>query len=147
MDEFAELLPYSRQGFHCSQILILKGLENLGKANPELVRAMDALGGGVGFTGELCGALTGGACLLGLYAGRGEAEQPEDPTLDNMVQELVGWFKQEYGEQYGGIRCVELIGGDNQNKKLRCPGIIAGVYQKVKEILVEKGYDLSGEDV
>lgn len=146
MDEFADLISLGRQGFHCSQILILKGLENMGKNNPELVRAMDALGGGVGFSGELCGALTGGACLLGLYAGKSEADQPEDPQLDFMVQDLVRWFQAEYGQQFGGIRCVELLEGNNQNKVTRCPVMITGVYRKVVELLIEHGYDLSGEE-
>ncbi len=144
MDESPELIELARQGYHCSQILVLKGLQHMGRTSPELVRAMDALGGGVGFSGELCGALTGGACLLGLYAGKSEADQPEDPQLDLMIQDLVKWFQAEYGEQFGGIRCAELLSGNSRNKATRCPMMISGVYQKVKELLIENGYDLSG---
>ena len=141
MNEAEDLLVLAQQGYHCSQVLVMKGLEQMGRTSPELVRAMDALGGGVGFSGELCGALTGGACLLGLFAGRSEPDQPTDPQLDSMVQELVRWFKTEYGEVFGGIRCVELLAGDNRNKMTRCPMLITGVYQKVSELLIEHGYD------
>ena len=144
MDEIEHLIILRRQGFYCSQILMLQGLEQLGKSNPDLIRAMHGLAGGLGFSGELCGALTGGASLLGLYAGKGEAGQPEDPRLDFMIMDLVKWFKAEYSAQFGGIRCEEILAGNSQNQSIRCPILVAGVLQKVKDLLVENGYDLSG---
>jgi C_GCAxxG_C_C family probable redox protein len=143
-NELEQLMVLRRQGFYCSQILMLQGLEQMGKSNPELIRAMHGLAGGLGFSGELCGALTGGASLLGLYAGKGEADQPEDPRLDFMIMDLVKWFKTEYAEQFGGIRCEEILAGNSQNQVTRCPILVTGVLQKVKELLVENGYDLSG---
>jgi C_GCAxxG_C_C family probable redox protein len=144
MDNLDQLMAYRQQGFYCSQILILQGLEMMGKSNPDLVRAMHGLAGGLGFSGELCGALTGGACLAGLYTGKGTPEQPEDPRLIFIIEDLVRWFKAEYAGQFGGIRCEEILAGNNQNQSTRCPILVAGVLQKVKELLVENGYDLSG---
>ncbi len=143
MEELDQLMALRQQGFYCSQMLVLQGLEMQGKNNPDLVRAMHGLAGGLGFAGELCGALTGGAALLGLYAGKGTPEQVEDLRLNFMTADLVNWFKAEYGEPFGGIRCEEILAGDNQNKN-RCPVMVLGVLQKVKELLVENGYDLSG---
>ena len=145
MDEFSGLVSLREQGFYCSQILVYQGLEMLGKSNPDLIRAMHGLAGGLGFSGELCGALTGGACLIGLYAGKGTPEQVEDPRLDFMIADLVKWFKLEYGGQYGGIRCEEILAGNPSNQISRCPVLANGVLQKVKELLVENGYDLAGE--
>jgi C_GCAxxG_C_C family probable redox protein len=144
MDDFDGLMKLRQQGFYCSQIIVLQGLEMTGKSNPDLVCAMQGLAGGLGFSGELCGALTGGACLLGLYAGKGTSEQPEDPRLDFMVTDLVKWFKAEYAEPFGGIRCQEILAGDSQNQAKRCPLLITGVLQKTKDLLVENGFDLSG---
>jgi C_GCAxxG_C_C family probable redox protein len=107
---------------------------------------MHGLAGGLGFTGELCGALTGGASLLGLYAGRGTPEEPQDPRLLFMVEDLVKWFKAEYGEQFGGIRCAEILDSNSHNQMMRCPELVNGVLQKVKELLIENGYDLTGLD-
>ncbi len=146
MDNMEQLITLRKQGFYCSQMILLKGMEQMGKTNPDLVRAMHGLAGGLGFSGELCGALTGGASLLGLYAGKGTPEQEEDPKLDFMIQDLVKWFKAEYGEQFGGIRCEEILAGNNQNKMTRCPLMVSGVIQKVNELLVENGFDLSGLD-
>jgi hypothetical protein len=144
MDNVDKLLKLRRQGFFCSQILLLQGLEQMGKTNVDLIRSMNGLAGGLGFSGELCAALIGGAALLGLYAGKGLPEEDEDPRLDFMVQDLVNWFKAEYSEKYGGIRCEEIINGSSQNKAIRCPLLVSGVLQKVNELLVENGYDLSG---
>jgi C_GCAxxG_C_C family probable redox protein len=146
MDELEQIAQLRQQGFYCSQILMLQGLEQMGKTNPDLIRAMHGLAGGLGFSGELCGALTGGASLLGLYAGKGTPEEAEDPRLFFMTMDLVKWFKAECAEQYGGIRCEEILAGDSQNRAVRCPTLVMNTLQKVKELLVENGYDLSGLD-
>jgi Putative redox-active protein (C_GCAxxG_C_C) len=136
-----------QQGFFCSQILLLLGLELQGKENPDLVRAAHGLAGGLGFTGETCGALTGGACLVALYAGKGMPDEEDDPRLMFILEDLVKWFKAGYGQQFGGIRCEEILGENARYMAARCPTIVAGTFQKVKELLVENGFDLAGEEL
>jgi len=143
-NEMMRMVELGRQGFYCSQILLFMGLEAQGKSNTDLIRVMSALAGGLGFSGDLCGALTGGACLLGLYAGRGLPEEEEDPRLNLMITELVEWFAQEYGQVYGGIRCETILGDDPVAKRTRCPTLVLGTYEKVKALLLENGFDLSG---
>ena len=144
MDDTARIRELKEQGFFCSQILMILGMELQGKENPDLVRAMHALAGGIGFTGETCGALTGGACLVGLYAGKGTPAQEDDPRIMFMLEDLVKWFKEGYGKEYGGIRCEEILGDNSKNMGVRCPTMVMGTLQKVKELLVENGFDLSG---
>lgn len=144
MDEYEKLAALRKQGFFCSQILMLLGLELQGKTNPDLVRSMHGLAGGIGFNGETCGVLTGSACLMGLYAGNGLPEEDEDPRLMFMIQDLFKWFNQNIGEQYGSIRCEEILQGDRRNMAVRCPDMILSAYQKCKDLLVENGFDLSG---
>ena len=144
MGELERLQELKQQGFYCSQILVMLGLEAQGKQNPDLVRAMQGLAGGLGFYGDTRGALTGGACLLGLYAGKGLPEEPEALHLDFMIRELVEWFKDGFGQEYGGIRCENILSGTPKNQPLRCPTIVAGTFQQIKEILVANGYDLAG---
>jgi hypothetical protein len=146
MDDMERMRKLKQQGFFCSQILIILGLELQGKSNPDLVRCMHGLAGGLGFTGETCGTLTGGACLLGLYAGKGMPEEEFDPRLLSMIEALVAWFKESVGAQYGGITCGHILEDNLQNQLTRCPPLVAGTYQKVKELLVENGFDLSGAD-
>ena len=143
-NEMIRMIELAQQGFYCSQILLVMGLEAQGKANTDLIRAMSGLAGGLGFSGELCGALTGGACLLGLYAGRGVPGEEEDQRLNVMITELVEWFAQEYGQMYGGIRCETILGEDPGARRTKCPTMVLGTYEKVKALLLENGFDLSG---
>lgn len=147
MDDMDRIRGLKQQGFFCSQILLLLGLELQGKENPDLIRAMHGLAGGLGFAGETCGALTGGACLLGLYAGKGRPEDDDDPRLNFMIEDLVKWFKAEYGQQFGSIRCEEILGENARYMAVRCPAMVVGVFQKVKELLVENGFDLAGTEL
>lgn len=136
----AELL---QQGFCCSQVLVLMGLEAQDKENPDLVRAVQGLCGGIGSAGETCGSLTGAACLLSLYAGRGQPGEIADRQLGLMLDELADWFKDEIGQHYGGIRCSEILAGDPANQMLRCPGIVVETWQKARDLLVANGYELA----
>jgi hypothetical protein len=62
-----------------------------------------------------------------------------------MITDLVEWFKQEYIPLYGGIRCEEILNDDAKNQVTRCPLIVAATFQRVKELLVENGFDLAGQ--
>jgi hypothetical protein len=137
------MLQLRSERFYCSQVLVTMALDLLGRDDPTLVRAMEGLAGGLGFTGDTCGTLSAGAVALGLWAGRGRAEEDEDPTLIFMIEDLVRWFNEGYGNEYGGIRCREILAGDPNAQATRCPVMVAGTFQKVKELLVDNGFDLS----
>lgn len=140
-DESLRMMELSLEGFGCSQIALILGLEAQGKTNPDLVRAISGLHGGLGFSGKICGALSGGCCLLALYAGRGTSEETEDSRLAPMIRSLVEWFEEEYKKQYGGIDCAEILQGDPRNQISRCPTIMAETFNKVKEILAANNID------
>jgi C_GCAxxG_C_C family probable redox protein len=141
------MMELNRQGFKCSQILLTLGLEARGKKNPDLVRAMTGLCGGIGFSGKICGSLTGGVCLLGLFAGKGAPEEEEHEKFLLMVEELLHWFENEIAESYGGINCEEIIGEDlaSRTPNPKCGKIVAGTFEKVKEILDENNIKMTGE--
>jgi len=50
---------------HCSQVLAMVGLEKLGLDDPSVIKALGAFGGGIGGTGNICGALVGAASVIG----------------------------------------------------------------------------------
>ena len=51
-DEVFRMFELHSQGYTCSQILVTLGLEAQGKINPDLVKAVHGLGGGIGFSGR-----------------------------------------------------------------------------------------------
>jgi hypothetical protein len=139
-NELTRMLELVTNGYYCSQILLTLGLENRGLHNPDLVRTMAGLAHGAGFGEGTCGALTGGACLLALYAGKGCDEEQEHENFMTMRSQLADWFKDTVGEQYDGIDC-ETIVGDGEDKQVRCGQIVAAVYSRVMALLEEHGID------
>ncbi len=143
-DEFFRMIELAQDDMLCSQIILQMGLEALGKDDPDLVRAMGGLAGGLGFSGKMCGALSGGACLIALYAGKGSSDEAEDSRMNDMIKELVTWFENEYGPVYGSTECKDILEDNPQNRVERCPQITYSTFQKVKEILAANGFKLSG---
>lgn len=139
MDLFDRMLELSGQGYYCAQILLILAMELEEKENPDLVRAMGGLNGGLGFRGELCGALTGGCCMLSYFLGKGEPEEMEDPGTNEILGEFVQWFDQTIGAQYAGCNCHDILEGNPANKMQRCPEIVEQVFQKCFELLQEHG--------
>ena len=84
-EEAFRVAELSLQGFSCSQVMAIMALEAQGKTSPELVRAMSGLLAGLG-CGRLCGCVTGGCCVLGLYGGRGDVDEAEDARLPVMLR-------------------------------------------------------------
>jgi C_GCAxxG_C_C family probable redox protein len=144
-DEFLKMVDLSKKGFYCSQILVIMALEAQEKSNKDVVRAMSGLICGIGSCGKLCGALTGGACVLGLYAGKGAAGEKVDERLDLMLHELVEWFESTYTERFGSTDCSGILQDDMRNRITRCPGIVMETWEKIQEILSVHGYSISDD--
>jgi C_GCAxxG_C_C family probable redox protein len=140
-DLLFRMMELKSRGFYCSQIMMLLALDNQEKTNPDLIRAMAGLAFGIG-SGDVCGALTGGACIFSLYSGKGTDDEEENYRMMGMLQDLGDWFRETYTEAYGGIRC-DLITEDGTLRNERCGAIVAATYQKVMEILVTNDFDLS----
>ena len=103
-DLFMRMLDLTSQGYACSQILLMLGMELNGEENSAVVRTMAGLNEGMYGSGRLCGCLTGGSCLLGYFSGKGlEEDELEHPAFRKMVAEFSAWFEETWGGQYGGI--------------------------------------------
>ena len=148
MDEArVRMIQLARKGYFCSQILIMLGLEARGEKNPDLIRAMDGLAGGCDEGSCTCGSLTGGCCLIALFAGRGNEHEQRNPGYRQMMQELVRWFWKSYGFNYGGIDCMAISeAGRPENASQRCWTIMESVYLKVEEILTSHGVVMCKHD-
>jgi C_GCAxxG_C_C family probable redox protein len=138
------MMELDYKGYYCSQIILILALEAQGKSNPDLVRAMGGLAHGSGFDNGICGTLTGAACLLGLYAGKGSDEEHEDEQLKFMLKDLGDWFAQTFGKRYGDVTC-EVIVGDRTEMRQRCAAIVEETYAKLMELLSASGYYVSIE--
>jgi C_GCAxxG_C_C family probable redox protein len=140
-DMMMRLMELKHKGFYCSQIMMKMALDTQDKENPDLIRSMAGLAFGVGI-GEVCGALTGAACILSLYAGKGTDEEEESSLMPGMLHELGDWFKDTYGGKFGGIGC-DIITEDGALRNERCGAIVSETYSKAIEVLVANNFDPS----
>jgi C_GCAxxG_C_C family probable redox protein len=138
-DMILQLMRLKAKGFCCAQIVLTLALEAQGKTNADLVRSVGGLCFGINGSGEVCGALSGGACLISLYAGKGGDEEASDDRYMAMMGELVDWFGGAAYDEYGGTRCSEIL--ERFPDRSICGRIVADTYGKCMDILVSHGFD------
>ncbi len=139
-----KMMEMGAKGYCCSQIIMALALEARGEENPHLIRAMSGLCQGMGDCQAVCGVLSGAACALALFVGKGEDAETEDFRLPLMLSELNQWFHETVGAQYGGVNCCDIL-GDREcgNPDMgRCSDILAQTHEKLRAILTEN--DLLG---
>ncbi len=141
-DTIMRLLPLQAKGYPCSQMMMIMALEEQGRENPPLVRAMAGLAKGLGDSSGSCGAMGGGACVLALYAGKGGDDEQALEAFKPMLAELNEWFA-EQTKEYGGSLCHEITENKAGSVEMapRCGQLIADTYDKVMQLLVEHGID------
>jgi hypothetical protein len=141
------MLELANQGYLCSQIIIILGLEARGETNPSLVKAVGGLSMGCGEGSCTCGVLTGGCCLLALFAGKGSEKEDWNENYPKMSQDLVRWFWHSYGFSYQGIDCMAIREAEaSLPPQQRCWKIMEDVYNKVMSILTLYGINICDED-
>jgi C_GCAxxG_C_C family probable redox protein len=133
------LMRLKAKGFCCAQMILILALEAQGKTNTDLVRSVGGLCFGINGSGEACGALSGGACLLSLYAGKGDEEETAHHLYELMMYELAEWFREAADGEYGGTRCDEIL--ERFPDRSICGKIVAHTYEKCIDILVGHGFD------
>lgn len=137
-DYTTEMLALYEQGYDCAQILMRLVLDAEGKEDPDLIRALAGLNGGIGGSASTCGCLTGGACLLAYYVGKGADDETAHDNYREIMQRFTEWFK-EYIAEYGGCECYQILDGDNRNKIQRCPLLMEATLEECLTLLEENG--------
>ena len=136
------MIELAEKEYNCSQIMMILALDQEGRENPDLVRAMSGLGDGCGFFKETCGIMTAAAAILSGYAGKGADSETESEKLLPMLEELGDWFQDEISAKYQGTRCTDIVGdlvGTEEGKQI-CGGIIFQTYNKVNQILADNNF-------
>lgn len=140
------VLKLGGKGYSCAQIVLLSGLNYLGRDNPDLIRAAAALAQGGGCSGELCGALSGGLCLLGLYLGKGSDAELAEPDEQLLYNNLVEWFREAHAVN-GKITCDAILGLEPGQacamNPSTCGQLVASVLEHAVGLLLEHGHDPS----
>ncbi|MDR2051307.1 MAG: C-GCAxxG-C-C family protein [Deltaproteobacteria bacterium] len=141
------VLELAARGYSCAQIVMLMGLRLLGRENPDLTRAMSGLAMGA-CIGSVCGALSGGLCLIAVHTAKGLEDERPFPLSRSLMGALVKWFTFE--ELGGGIKpeCAEIFKAAGKSfdpsssiPVSSCADLVARTWIKAVSILSENGLD------
>ncbi len=132
-DTILRLVQLKKKGYCCSQMMIMLALEKQNRTNPELIKSVGGLCFGIYGTGEVCGALSGGSCLIALYAGKGSDEEDASDRYISMIRELSDWFHGMTEEEFGGVRCEDIL--QRFPDRSMCAQIVADTYEKCMTLL------------
>lgn len=149
------VLELGSKGYTCAQILIIGALRLMGEENEALVRSMSALSQGIGNSGQMCGALAGGLCLLSMYTAKGNDYEQAMQEEALLMEALLTWFDEEMCKGCDNS-CNAILGLTNLDSNSdtvlapirtmnqeSCGHLLAHVWNKCLQLLTEYGVDPS----
>lgn len=94
------------QGYNCAQSVLLAFEDITGLDRETAARVASSFGGGIGGSGEVCGALTGALMALGLVVGNTD---PADKAAKEFHRRRSFDFAVLFEAEQGSLRCWELL--------------------------------------
>lgn len=98
---------YHQEGFNCAESVLLALCREMGIESSLIPRIATGFGGGIGHTGDICGAVTGAVMALGIRFGRSD---PQDKETRDKLYLLVESFLRKVEKNLGHLDCLSLIG-------------------------------------
>ena len=122
------ILGEKLRGHCCSESIMAMFLEDAGRENDDLIKAMGAFCGGMREY-LVCGTLAAAISVIFVAA------ESYEQARDEMRPKMMKWFL----ESYGTYSCEELLDGDETRRLTLCPTIVEETYCKLIEILEDAG--------
>lgn len=97
-------------GYNCAQAVFCAFEDMTGIDRDTGAALASSFGGGLGRMREICGAVSGGAMVLGILKGYSD---PKDGEHKKQHYALVREFAERFREQNGSYICRELLSGVN----------------------------------
>lgn len=138
-----------KSGFNCSQAVFAAFADEFGMDEETALKVSAGLGGGVGRSREVCGAVCGASMLVGFKHGAIKGDDSESKMkCYAVVQEIIAEFKKEYPT----IVCRELLSLGEGNftdpqpeartaqyyKKRPCVQIVEDAARAVEKVLFKE---------
>jgi len=130
------------EGYRCSEAILAEYGPKFGLAPGLAMKIGCAFGGGVGSTGDLCGAVSASIVVLGLKFGRTEKDDAARRlATDSKVQEFLKKFRQKHKH----TTCNDLVGFDRSTPEGHDKAAAAGVFKKLCPCYVEDAAEILEE--
>jgi C_GCAxxG_C_C family probable redox protein len=113
-DKAAQLFA---DGFHCSQAVLCACAELFKNEPPapEVIAAMAPFAGGMGSSGQVCGALSGALATIGFTLGKTAPQQENHKQMCSVSYAMMHKFT-EITEPHGSIQCTDIAQVDWKDK-------------------------------
>lgn len=143
---------YFKEGYNCSQAVVLAFSEELGRDCSAAMRMASAFGGGMGRLREVCGAVSGMMLVLGFLFGQ---EKAMDVKVKGELYARVQEVAKNYEKENGSIVCRELLGLNQKReqpipeerteryyKKRPCPELVGCAAEILESYITEHQEEL-----
>ncbi len=146
MDKAEKAAACFRDGCNCSQAVLTAFCEEYGMDRKLALKTACSFGGGMGHTGQVCGAVSGALLVLGLKYGPDNAADQQSKTRNyRIVKDFVNRFK----ALNSSTNCTELIGYDLSDDaqltlarqadvfKMKCGRYVSDAVRLLTEMIAE----------
>jgi len=124
-DPVARAEALFREGYACSQAVLMAFASKLGIKEEDAAAVASAFGGGTARNGLTCGALTGAFMAIGLHAGNRTAQ---DEARKNDAYARVNVLLRRFVEEHGAADCRTLTGRNLADPVQRQQAADAGAF-------------------
>ena len=129
--------------YNCAQSVFGPFADLFGLDQETAFRIATPFGGGIGHSGETCGAVSGGIMVIGLARGISVYDQAQKQACYDLTHTFLERFK----TQFGSLTCPGLLGMDISHPEVleqaramnlfhtRCPAFVGGAARMVADLL------------
>lgn len=125
---YGEKAAELKETLNCGQAVVVALADLAGLSEDKAKALATGLGGGLR-CGEACGAYTGAVLALSLTVGADGMGKPGGPVAETLKE-----FSAEFKEQFGAIRCNDLLAQNGCDHAV-CNGFCAWCADKAAEII------------
>jgi C_GCAxxG_C_C family probable redox protein len=144
MTKADEAVTLFKCGFSCSQAVLSVFAPQFGLERDIALQISQGFGAGIGYSDDVCGAVSGAVMVIGLRYGRTTAE---DKAAKERTYAIVGEFLKRFKERNGSVECTTLLGynlsdpqqvAEAKKRKAvmaRCPALVWDAVELVKDLI------------
>ena len=142
-----EAVALFQEGYNCAQAVFAAGVRPYGLAKETALRVGQAFGGGMGRTGNVCGAVTGALMVIGF---KRAALDPKDMQAKLDAHRIAQAFLTSFAARHRSLLCRDLLGCDIatpegfkqvQDQNLHatvCAPLVASATELIEQLLAAK---------
>jgi C_GCAxxG_C_C family probable redox protein len=130
------------EGYNCAQAVLACCGRDYGLPHQTAINIAQAFGGGIGRTGNICGAVTGALMLIGFKCG---IKNAKDVAAKQEAHRLAREFMERFRAHNGSIICCDLLGCDISTDKGMKEAHAKGLTTTICPKLVKDGAEIIEE--